>query len=153
MAQDVLIKADGRGLYDIQVENNDFASAQGFETAIPVSLFTDARASSVQVPQAQNRRGWVGNILYATLDRQLGGLLWTLSQARLTQNTINLAKSYAEGSLQWLLEDGLARSIQISVIKASIREIKILIDIFTIDNTVQRYIILWRSTDFNRIAA
>lgn len=149
--QDVLIKGDDRGLYDIQIEKSDFASAYGFETAIPTSYFTDARASAAQVEEAERRRGWVGNILYLDDGRQLGGLLWILDQARLTADTINFAKSFAQGALQWVIDDGLARSIQISIERNGIRAIRIETDIFTIDNTVQRYVTLWRATDLSRI--
>lgn len=151
MAQDVLIRANDRGLYDLQIENSDFASAEGFESSIPTSLFSDARASAVQVQEAQKRRGWIGNILYAEIDRELGGLLWTLEQARLTQDTLNFARSYAEDSLQWMIDDGIARSISVTVERSDTRKVMVYIDILTIANTVQRYITLWRSTDINRI--
>lgn len=151
MRQDVLIRANSRGLYDVQIDDYDFASAQGFESAVPTSLFTDARASITQVQEALNRRGWTGNILYADEDRELGGLLWLLEQARITNDTLNFAKSYAEDSLQWMIDDGLARAIRVEVSRTSIRDIVISIDIFTIDNTIQRYIVLWRVTDLTRI--
>lgn len=153
MRQDVLIKANSRGLYDVQIDGHDFASAQGLESAVPTSLFTDARASITQVQEALNRRGWTGNILYADEDREIGGLLWLLEQARITNDTLNFAKSYAENSLQWLIDDGLARAIRVEVSRTSIRDIVISIDIFTIDNTIQRYIVLWRVTDLTRILA
>lgn len=153
MSQDLLIKSDARGLYDLQISGADFEAADGFETAIPTSFFSSARAPATQVQEAKNRRGWVGNILYAVDDRELGGLLWTLDQTRLTNDTLNIAKSYAEASLQWMLDDGIARSIRITVEKTSARSIQILTDIVTIENTVQRYITLWRSTDISRVLA
>ena len=149
--QDVLIKSDDRGLYDIQIDGADFASAYGFESTIPVSYFTDARASAAQVEEADRRRGWVGNILYVDEARQLGGLLWLLDQARVTDDTINFGKSYAQGSLQWMIDDGLARSIEINVERDGRRSIQIETDITTVDNTVQRYVTLWRATDLSRI--
>lgn len=149
--QDVLIKSDAQGLYDIQIDGADFASAYGFETAIPTSYFTDARASSVQVEQANRRRGWVGNILFLDLDRELGGLLWILDQARIIQDTLNFAKTFAHDSLQWMIDDGMARSISIEVEQSNPRAIAIKTDIVTIDNTVLRYYTLWRNTDLARI--
>lgn len=151
--QDVLIKSDAQGLYDIQIDGADFASARGFETAIPTSFFTDSRASAVQVQQAELRRGWAGNLLYLDDGRELGGLLWILDQARLTADTINFAKSFAQDSLQWLIDDGLARSIKITVVRDGGRSIKISTDIMTVDNSVQRYFTLWRSTDLSRVLA
>ena len=149
--QDILVKSDERGLYDIQIDGADFASSEGFETAIPTSYFTDSRAPAVQVQEAENRRGWVGNILSVDLERELGGLLWILDQARITEDTLNFAKSFAQDSLQWLIDDGIARIIQISVEREGVENIRIFTNITTIDNTVLRYVTLWRSTDFNRI--
>jgi len=151
--QDVLIQATKDGLYDLVIDEDrqDFASAEGFESAIPVSFFTDARAPSVQVPEAKDRRGWVGNILFADIERELGGLLWILDQSRITGDTLNLAKAFAEGSLSWLVEDGLARDITATVIQDGNRSIKIFTNITTIDDTVLRYVTLWRKTDPSKI--
>lgn len=149
--QDILIKSDTRGIYDVQIDGADFKSAEGFESAIAASYFTDSRAPAVQVQEAQKRRGWVGNILTAIQSRELGGLLWILDQARITDDTLNFAKSFAQDSLQWLIEDGIARSVQVSVVRNGVRGITILTDITTIENTVLRYVTLWRSTDLTRI--
>lgn len=151
--QDVLIKANDTSLYDIQIDGADFASSEGFETAIPTSYFTDARAPAVQVQEAQNRRGWVGNILSVDIERELGGTLWILDQARLTEDTLNFAKSFAQESLQWLLDDGIARGVRIIVEKTGSRSISIFTTITTVDNTILKYVTLWRSTDFTRILA
>jgi phage gp46-like protein len=151
--QDVLIQANEEGIYDLVVDEDkqDFASAEGFESAIPVSFFTDARAPSVQVQEAKDRRGFVGNILFADIERELGGLLWILDQSRITNETLNLAKAFAEGSLSWMVEDGLARNITVTVTKESIIAIKIFTNITTIDNIVLRYVTLWRKTDQSKI--
>jgi len=149
--QDILIKSDDNGIYDLQIDGSDFSSSEGFETAIPTSYFSDSRAPAVQVQEAGNRRGWVGNILSVDLERELGGLLWILDQARITENILNFAKSFAQDSLQWLLDDGEARIVQITVEREGVGEIRIFTNITTIDNTVLRYVTLWRSTDFNRI--
>lgn len=151
--QDVLIQTTNEGLYDLQIdeESHDFKSAEGFESAIPVSLFSDSRAPSVQVQEAKDRRGWVGNILFADIERELGGLLWILDQARITEDILNLAKTFAEDSLNWMVEDGLARNVNATVLQDGSRSIKIFTNITTIDNTVLRYVTLWRSTDQNKI--
>lgn len=151
--QDVLVRTSEGGLYDLRIDEDrqDFQSSEGFESAIPVSLFTDARAPSVQVQEAKDRRGWVGNILFADIERELGGLLWILDQARITDNIINLAKTFAEDSLNWMVEDGLARNVSATVTQDGSRSIKIFTDITTIDNTVLRYVTLWRSTEPSKI--
>jgi len=151
--QDVLIQTTESGLYDIVIDEDrqDFASAEGMETAIPVSYFTDARAPAVQVPESKDRRGWVGNILSADIERELGGLLWILDQTRITGDTFNIAKAFAEASLNWLIEDGLARDITATVVQDGFRTIKIFTNITTVDNIVLRYVTLWRKTDQSKI--
>ena len=145
--QDVLIRADSNGLYDLVVEGNSFASAGGFETAIPVSLFTDARAPSALVAEPQNRRGWIGNLLTASTMRQLGSILWTLDQARITQETLNVARLAAQDAFQWMVEDGVALSVFVNVARAPRGAVQIIISITDTSNVVNRYQTLWRATD------
>lgn len=146
MPQDILIKSDSNGLYDLQIEDKDFASAVGFETVIPVSYFTDARAPAPLVQDARRRRGWVA-------DSDIGSLLWLLDQARLTQDTINLARVYAQSALQHLMDNNIATGVTVSVGQSTARKITILTTITVANNDSQRYVSLWKSTDFKRIEA
>lgn len=144
--QDVLIRADANGLYDLVVDGNVFASAGGFETAIPVSLFTDARAPSALVSEPQNRRGWIVNLLTSSTMRQLGSILWVLDQARVTRETLNTARLAAQDAFQWMLDDGIALSVFVDVAQSR-NGILISIDITDTSNVVNRYQTLWRETD------
>jgi len=145
--QDVLIRANRDGLYDLVVDGNLFASAGGFETAIPVSLFTDARAPAALVAEPQNRRGWIGNLLTAQTMRQLGSILWVLDQTRLTQETLNIARLAAQDAFQWMLDDGVALAVVVDVVRTSQSGIIIHIQITDTSNVVSRYQTLWRATD------
>lgn len=142
--QDVLIRSDKHGLYDLQIDGKDFASAQGFETVIPVSFFTDARASASMVQNARRRRGWVA-------DSEIGGLLWLLDQARLNQDTVNLAGVYARESLQHLLDNDLATGVTVTVDQNTARGVVITTSVNVSNNQTQRYVSLWKTTDFTRI--
>ena len=144
--QDVLIRADANGLYDLVVDGNVFASAGGFETAIPVSLFTDARAPSALVSEPQNRRGWIVNLLTSSTMRQLGSILWVLDQARVTRETLNTARLAAQDAFQWMLDDGIALSVFVDVAQSR-NGILISINITDTSNVVNRYQTLWRATD------
>lgn len=145
--QDVLIRANSDGLYDLVIEGNEFASAGGFESAIPVSLFTDARAPAALVAEPQNRRGWIGNLMTASTMRQLGSILWALDQTRITQETLNIARLEAQSSLQWMVDDGVALGVLADVTRASQGTIVITIQITDTSNVVSRYQTLWRATD------
>lgn len=145
--QDVLIRANRDGLYDLVVDGNLFASAGGFETAIPVSLFTDARAPAALVAEPQNRRGWIGNLMTAQTMRQLGSILWVLDQTRLTQEALNIARLAAQDAFQWMIDDGVALAVLVDVVRASQSGIIIHIQITDTSNVVSRYQTLWRATD------
>ena len=148
LTQDVKITADSDGIYDLVIDETqaDFDSVNGFDTAIPVSLFTDSRAPSSIVPDAKKRRGWIGDILTKNIDRELGCLLWTLDQARNTQSEKNLARLYAQDAFSWMIEDRAATNITVSV-ESLARKMSILTNIYTPDNEVQRYRSLWRQTN------
>lgn len=145
--QDVLIRANSDGLYDLVADGNVFASAGGFETAIPVSLFTDARAPAALVAEPQNRRGWIGNLMTASTMRQLGSILWVLDQTRITQETLNVAKLAAQDAFQWMLDDDVALGVAIELTRVSQGAIKIAIQITDTSNVVSRYQTLWRATN------
>lgn len=145
--QDVLIRANSDGLYDFVVDGNVFASAGGFETAIPVSLFTDARAPAALVADPQYRRGWIGNLLTASTMRQLGSILWVLDQTRVTRETLNVARLAAQDAFQWMIDDDIALGVLVDVTRAARSGFIIHIQITDTSNVVSRYQTLWRATD------
>lgn len=153
MSQDVLIRPDQFGEYDLQLDGSDFASAEGFETALPVSLFTDARAPASSVPDPLRRRGWFGNLLEADLDFELGGLLWLFEQSRLTPGILNRVRLSALGSLQWLIDDSAAREVEVTAVQPELRGIRITIRIVGLDNDVNQFSVLWRRTDATQLSS
>lgn len=145
--QDILIRANSDGLYDFVIEGNEFASAGGFETAIPVSLFTDARAPAALVSEPRYRRGWIGNLMTAATMRQLGSILWVLDQSRITQERLNVARLAAQDAFQWMIDDGVALNVFVDVTQTASTGFIITIQITDTSNVVSRYQTLWRATD------
>ncbi len=146
MAQDLALVVDDTGFYDIGIDGNDFASTDGFRTALEVSILTDARAGASEVPNAFLRRGYVGDILTSNIGRSLGSTLWLYSQSRLTTEIINKIRADARNSLLWLTEDRIARSVTVTAKKTGIRVVEVTIDIVTNEGAQQRYTVLWRLT-------
>lgn len=150
MKQDILLRkiltGPNEGIYDLTVVDGVLESTAGMETAIIVSLFTDDRASVDNVATPQNRRGWVGNILTAPIGRSLGSVLWVYEQSRITKNILNQVRVAAQESLDWLVEDGIAKSVIVSVQEVRTRGIIININIQTPQGKNQRYSAIWRET-------
>lgn len=112
MTTDAVLTVDPRyGFYDIAIDDNgDIETADFFDTAILYSLFGERRATPDEVVDARYRRGWIGNLSNAD-GFENGSKLWLLSQARLTANNLNRLRDEAKKALQWLVDDGLAVSV------------------------------------------
>jgi len=129
--------------YDISFEDGDFKKLKGFDTAIFISLFTDARASANQVSQAERRRGWIGNLNNPV---ELGSLIWLYFQAKLVRATVSGVEDQARKALQWLIDFNYATEI---IITSTRTEDSILADItikhLNSDTEIPR-IALWENT-------
>jgi phage gp46-like protein len=104
--------AEGRG--DWALAGPDLASGADLETAVVISLFTDRRADADdRIPDGtQDPRGWWGD---AQRTRPLGSKLWLLERAKKTEQTRLAAKDYVDDALAWLVEDGIAASVETAV--------------------------------------
>lgn len=71
--------------------------------AIIISLFTDLRVD--------NERGWWGDSYHD--GTPMGSKLWTLSRAKQLHEILDDAQLYASQALQWLVDDGVAKSVQV----------------------------------------
>jgi len=112
--QDVKFTQDKYGRFDFDIVDGDLGGEDGYDTAIWISLFTDARADSSQVPIPEYRRGWLGNTVSIVPDRQLGGYLWLVDQRRLVQKTLNESKDYTKKALQPMVDDGICTEITVN---------------------------------------
>lgn len=117
---DLALRFDAEiGACDLLLDGGALATDDGLRTAILISLFTDARASAEdQLPEENgDRRGWWGNAFPQADDqrrRELGSKLWLLSRAKATNASLNLARQTARDALQWLIDDRVAASIDVS---------------------------------------
>jgi len=153
MAQDIKLVKNEDGIYDIPLNasGDDIDTVDGLETCIIVSLFTDARAGSGNVPNVLRRRGWCGNILTISENYELGSLLWLLEQARLNQLTLNMAEDKSRKALEHLITDGIADTITTSAEKVDEKSAKLTIILFKQSNEIARFATLWVSTKSMRL--
>lgn len=104
---------------DIVVEGGAVTTDDGLRTAIAISLFSDARAGDDDdLPEpGADRRGWWGDAYPAETDdlSELGSKLWLLARSKATTDTLRKAQNYAHAALQWIVRDGIARSIEATV--------------------------------------
>jgi phage gp46-like protein len=111
---------------DLMLSGGALAMDDGLRTAILISLFSDARAAEdADLPEAgDDRRGWWGDQFAAgagpdagsAADRnRIGSLLWLLHRAKATSANLQLARQSAEEALAWLVRDGVAARVGVTV--------------------------------------
>lgn len=102
------------------------------QRAVIISLLTWGRASESDDYEG-SAYGWWGDSLSNIASDQIGSKLWLLLRQKLTDDVIAQAKEYAEQSLQWLIDDGLCSSIDVSV-ERDYDTLNMTITIFLIDS-------------------
>ena len=94
-------------------------SDDGIETAIAISLFTDRLATeSDGAHVGEDRRGWWFDALDSDPTTRTGSRLWLLESATLTDETLRRAEDYANEALVWMVDEGVARSVETKAARA-----------------------------------
>ena len=142
---DAYLQSIDGDLYDLEIDDfGDIKSQDFFDSAIVVSLFGERRANEAEVLQSHMRRGWIGN--ESTPEFEIGSKLWLYEQARLTRTVLNGITNSARQSLQWLIDDGYAISIEAeSILTAT--GVNLSVTIHRPNSKVEhRYYTLWDNT-------
>lgn len=93
---------------DWKVRDGDLFSGNDLQTAILISLFTDRLAKADDDYEGSDRRGWWGDG-----ERLIGSRFWLLRRQKLTTAVALKAEQYAKEALQWLVDDGVVKAIEI----------------------------------------
>ncbi len=127
--------------------HNGLVSGGDLVTAVYASLFTWARANDDdELPNfSDDRKGWWGDSYPVVEGFKIGSRLWLLARRVITAETLALAKQYAEESLEWMVEDKVAREVIVQVGRDGPNRVNMLVTIVQPDgNAIEvRYIDLW----------
>ncbi|MFT4118682.1 phage GP46 family protein [Bradyrhizobium sp.] len=102
---------------DIDIGASDLVTDDGLQTAAYISLFSDRRAElGEELPIGEtSRRGWWGDTDAEVPGDMIGSRLWLLSREKNTPEVITRANEYARECLQWMIDDRVAKRIDIDV--------------------------------------
>lgn len=108
-----------KGLLDIQFVGNDILLANELETAVSVSMFSEARTALPTETNIQDAisllSGWWAD---SFTDEPLGSEAWIYRRSKIVNETLNgLIETYTK-SLQWLIDDGVAESVVVTAVKS-----------------------------------
>ena len=111
---DLALAWDNRaGEGDICVVGADLLAEDGLDTAILVSLFTDARVRPDELPPGHTwRRGYWGDALEDERD-STGSKLWLLRREKASPEVLVRARRYCREALSWMFRDGVAVALNV----------------------------------------
>jgi len=100
---------------DLVLAGFDLDRDDGLESAVIVSLFTDARCLPEQLTdETENPRGFWGDTFSTDDGDQTGSLLWLLRREKRVNRVLNQARDYCEQSLAWMVRDKIARKVTVT---------------------------------------
>jgi len=133
---------------DIVLSGSDALIDNGLQTAVMLSLFTHARANQDDVlpDGGDDRRGFWADAYSELQDDNFGSRLWLLSREKQTADVLNRAREYAHESLQWLIDDGVAASVDVNAtwVRTGVLSLKTTIRKPSGKNLTYQFEQLWR---------
>ena len=130
------------GVFDIQLDSDgDVMTADFFDTAIIVSLFTDRRADSSEVLEPHRRRGWPGEG-----DGVTGSTGWVYDQSRVTGTLLAGVSAAYTQALQWMVEKGYATAMRAVASQTAVGVSLLVTAERPNGQTSKRHFVLWEDT-------
>lgn len=126
---------------DWTVSGPALAEDDGLESAVVISLFTDRRAQAGDpLPGApEDRRGWWGDAFGALDGDRIGSRLWLLNREKQLPAVVERAREYAQEALAWLIEDGIARAVNVTAEIVRTGVLGLRIEVVRADKRVAQY--------------
>lgn len=135
-------------LSDLVRDGGNLETDDTFYTAVLISLFTRRRARSDDAlpdPLDQDRGGYWGDSYPGVEGDLIGSRLWLLNRSKTTNNTLNLAKTYSIEALQWMIDDGIAKTINVVVERQSQQILAIQVQIEKPGDVTSRWENTWNA--------
>ena len=95
------------------ITNQDDQAVALHRSAV-ISLLTWRRAADDDPLDDAERYGWWGDSFPSVTDDRIGSRLYLLRRRTLTAQTERDARDFAREALQWLLDDGQVRAVEIT---------------------------------------
>ena len=131
---DILIGFD-EGLpisVDLVLNDGDVATGSDLRNAVILSLFCDKRApidTELDGDELNKRRGWWGDIYPQVAGDEIGSHLWLYGRKKITNKTMNGMRDTCKESLEWLITDKVAQSVNVTVTRYGLSDDTIIIEI------------------------
>lgn len=114
---DIVIEYTGVTGPEVNIVNGDLDKDEDLRTAVYISLFSWRKANLDDPYDPKvigGRKGWWYDTFSEVEGDRFGSRLWLLEREKVTEETLNRLEEYAEEALQWMIEDGVADSLDIT---------------------------------------
>lgn len=141
---------------DWLLEPPGLSAEADLRTAVIISLMTDRLAlTDDRLPdEATTRRGWWADTGTPGLEvGNIGSRLWLLCREKRTEDVRRRAIEYSREALRWLIEDGIAKSIEVEAEWNGVDRLDLLITIFRNDGEPIRQRLDWVWDQLNGLAS
>jgi phage gp46-like protein len=115
------------------------------ETAVILSLFCDARTEvGDDMPEGTDKRGWWAEAYFDAPDTW-GSKLWQVITRKATADTLVFAQRACERALEWLIDDGIARQVDVETwwIEGRRGYLGILVKVYKPNEVAPQYVGPW----------
>lgn len=131
-------------VFDLKLGDGDLEGDAGLETAVTISLFSDRRVKDEELPAPQtDKKGWWGDMFPVVEQDKIGSRLWLLNREKRLPETLRKAEDYSKEALNWLIEDGVASSINVTATYDDLKRLQLAILISKPSGRESRFQVLW----------
>lgn len=150
--RDISLKLTNQTFFDIAISGLDLESDDGLENALAISVFTDARVTEDQLPYGHTaRKGWWGDMFPEVPGDKIGSRLWTINPEKVTNETLRKAIDYCTESTKWLIDDGIADTINFTTEYNENKHLNIFIEVVRPgEDAPSKYQIIWDAQKVRR---
>lgn len=95
--------------------------------SVIISLFSWARSRDDDEVEGGRRNGFWGDTYEDSALAETGSRLWLLSREKLTAETLQKCKDYAEQALAWLVKESVADKVEVEVERNGLDRVDLLV--------------------------
>lgn len=129
---------------DLVVENGTLKADNTLETSVLVSLHSNRRVEAEDLPPGiTNQEGWWADQFGDVFGDLIGSRLWTLFRGKVVDETVVEMETIITQSLNWMLEDGIAASVDANAERTGTNEITATIEITKPDGDNIPFKFIW----------
>lgn len=116
---------------DIVIESDTIQLDDGLESAVIISLFSDARArdDDDMAGASKDRRGWWGDTYADNPGTQIGSRLWLRRRNSVNNRLLADVQADAQDALQWLVDDGVASAVNVATERFGVNGVRLSVEI------------------------